>query len=649
LTGAPGVGKTRVLDAMLTQLGEQLGGMRVLRMAGDPLSRLAPWHGLRQLVDELSGQIPDAHHEALVASMNPSTGAAEVFGEQTEQGVAARLDRADCFGRALQQLTTHQVVAIVIDDAHAMDVPTLEICNTLLQRCSDHPLLLVLAGWEPMLDTASNLFSNPQMIYEELTALDPVSMRQFLVQELGDLEALLPPDILDLLVSHTRGNPLFLKEIAHDMRQKYARFGADGFDPGAFALPLTLEDLYRARVEKLSGLPRDLLNRCATGGVAFGLATAAGEDHLASTLATLEGTRVLRPDAAGTWDFINGALVDVARETCSALREASLHDEAALWFESQTPVQSREVAFHCVRGTRLADSVEFWQQAATKATVVGDFRSAAEALGVCVALTYDPAEKSRLNLDRVACLAKVHEWNQVTTVLGELPSRVVSADPALGADHTFWCAEAITSGGAVGSDEETLMSLLRESLEYAEQLGDSFRRVRALCGLACLEVLDDARRAQDTLQQAQALLTESGSRWDPLVIASFRVQRAVDPGDNLRAKAHQLLHDEQTPLRADLRLRILEEWTDIEIDEAQWDAASLLLEELVLLARIIGNPIAEAEAMHRWAHVSAMLDRPDRQERLLERTLALAVRLGHQTLIDACQRDRAGTTNGPSS
>jgi hypothetical protein len=649
LTGAPGVGKSVVSKALVEGLVDQLGDVTVLSLTGDPLAQHVSWNGFRTI--RYHGDLPSIGN--IVERLQ-----AEEWGASSHEPSGPLLAE-ECrlahetimrpLTAAFEQLTRQRVVVVSVEDAHYMDVASLDALSGLMQRFVDRPFIVLLVGWDHVVETTSHLFSNPQMIFEELSSLDPISIRHLVGTWLGPLETLLDDDTKELLASHARGNALFARVLVTDLVQKYDQFGVDGFDPGAFTLPLTIDDLYRMRIERLDSQARDLLNRCALGGFAFGRATAcvgnpnsineAWQVLLAEGIVAVDDCAVSEGLPAAR--FVSGGFYEVAQSMCSSFRETSLHSDVSRWLSGCDSYKPRDVAYHLVHGGRAAESRSHWMNAAFAAIACGDFRMAISMLDTAAALTLDPSKKSHLLMNQLNLSAALGEWDDVVRLLGSIPSRVVDEENTLAADHAYWRAEAYLAGYGATQGGDLAVDLLQQSRDRAVSAADPVRQVRALTALAIALAKDDAARAQTTWSQALSLAKTHAVDLSIFPFADLCVRQATEDQQGVRVAAQALLSPQDSGVSGAVAIRVAQLLTDMEIAEGQWDAAAFLLEDLVDRTRMMGDRVHEVEALLQWAWVSDQMAAPDTVSSLLERALALALQMGRSDLIERCRRRRS--------
>jgi DNA-binding CsgD family transcriptional regulator len=234
ILGEPGVGKT----ALLAQVLQQLGGVRVLRVRGFEPEREVPFAGLLQLLRPALGvldRIPGVQAEALSAAL-----------ALHDRSQVPRSPDRFAVGAAVLSLLCRVAedgpLAIMIDDLHDLDVPSAEALVFAARRLAADPVVVLATARTAEADAL--VHGLPVMA---LPGLDLTSAREMLLERLGTS---IPDERLQLLHRATDGNPLALLELgAQDPEE----------NPGAWAgLPLRVPSAVTgAFARRLAGLDEE--------------------------------------------------------------------------------------------------------------------------------------------------------------------------------------------------------------------------------------------------------------------------------------------------------------------------------------------------------------------------------------------------------
>jgi predicted ATPase/class 3 adenylate cyclase len=328
VVGEPGLGKSRLIEELRQHCGEATillargeqyetsvayGGVRdlirrALAVDGDASAEMAGAQLLEALAKLVPDLLPWAPLVAVAAHADvpptPETDRLdELFKpERLRDAVVAAMEAA---------LSTPTVV--VVEDAHWLDAPSVELMRSLSRDAGRRPWLIV-ATTRP---GGESLGAGPstRIELEPLSSDDAAALLRANAAELR-----LPPHELAKLTARAGGNPLFMEELIRAVR---AGRGIDG-------LPDTVEAVIGARIDRLDGDDRTLLRYAAVLGASFSvdllddLLREAEAPHLAASwLPRLPD--FVTEEWPGTWRFRHALIRDVAYEALPYRRRATLH------------------------------------------------------------------------------------------------------------------------------------------------------------------------------------------------------------------------------------------------------------------------------------------------------------------------------------
>ncbi|MBC3840627.1 AAA family ATPase [Streptacidiphilus sp. 4-A2] len=224
-----GMGKTSLLNVWAC--AEQVRGMRVLRADGGELEQDFAFSVLRQLVEPLLARADPAGRERLLS------GPAELASYALRVDAAAGgegLSPEASLGvlHSLYWLMVHVAddgpIALVVDDAHWADVPSVRWLEYLARRVRGLPLLVVLAARadsgtraEPLLE---RIGAQAHCRPVELPSLAADSVAALVRTRLGDDT---DPQFAAACAEATRGNPLLLRELLRTLADNGVRPAGD--------------------------------------------------------------------------------------------------------------------------------------------------------------------------------------------------------------------------------------------------------------------------------------------------------------------------------------------------------------------------------------------------------------------------------------
>jgi DNA-binding CsgD family transcriptional regulator len=264
IRGAPGLGKSALLEAAADELSER--GWRVLRTGGAPSERRLPFAALHRLLRPIMGDTSRLFLSQRVALLRAL---GLVDGPAPSQFLVA-LAALDLLAEAAAAAP----VLVLVDDTQWLDRVTAEVLGFVARRLESDPVLLLAAGREGYTDPLAD-GGLPEL---RLAALDRTASQAVLDANSPGLSAARRAIVLEA----AGGNPLALIELPKALGDSFSQRGLLGGD-----LPMTdrLERAFATRVEELPAVVSDLVLLAAlndSDGVAEILSAAAGLGHDAS-------------------------------------------------------------------------------------------------------------------------------------------------------------------------------------------------------------------------------------------------------------------------------------------------------------------------------------------------------------------------------
>ncbi|HET9338478.1 MAG TPA: adenylate/guanylate cyclase domain-containing protein [Casimicrobiaceae bacterium] len=341
LRGDPGVGKSRLAEAMLEHAaarGCARHGAGVLdfgassrRDAASLLARalldLAPTAGpdaCRAALDRaVSGARIDEAREPFVADLVGIEQRAGSRYDAMDHAARAR-GRIDALAALVASAASERPVAILVEDVHWAGSALLDALAALRDRARSLPLVLVLTTRREPDPLAAAWRATDAAVLD----LAPLSTDEALELAAAFLEA--RPDVARRCVERAQGNPLFLTQLLQS-----------GADDGA--IPGTIRNVVLARLDRLPAAERAALQAASIAGQRFDLALVA---HLTGAPAPLTQARardLVRGGGSGDELVFSHALIrDAAYASLLHSARRDLHARAAGWFAGRDPVLRAE-------------------------------------------------------------------------------------------------------------------------------------------------------------------------------------------------------------------------------------------------------------------------------------------------------------------
>lgn len=266
-----------------------------------------PAGALVRLLPEAAARLPDLRAPA---SVDPETDRALLFSAATA---------------FLRRLAAEAPVVMVLDDLHWAPVPPLLLLGHLFRSLAEAPIVIV-AAYRPedetpeLSDILAGLFRETGVRHLHLGGLDEKAVAE-LVPASGDDGAMLAR----LLVSRTRGNALFVRELLNHI-------GADGVPAD---VPESVHQLVAQRLRSLQPSVAKLVGLAAVVGAEFDLAVlervsaVADRDALLDDLDEACRVRLIEEVAAGRYRFRLSLVRDVVYEDLGVSRRCRLHQRVA--------------------------------------------------------------------------------------------------------------------------------------------------------------------------------------------------------------------------------------------------------------------------------------------------------------------------------
>jgi tetratricopeptide (TPR) repeat protein len=513
--GAPGLGRTALLDVCAVRAVRERPATRVLRARCERHRAHSPYAALREALRH-------AHPDGLDALTLAAPGAPDPQSARDRRRVALH--------GMLRELCASSPVVLAIDDAQWLDPASQELLRSLLDADDAPPLVLWLFA-DP--DAQAGLVALAPGAAAH--TLDPLSERD--AHALVRARAPQADEVwMHRVVARGGGNPRMLVALA----------GCE--DPDA--LPPDVESAVRASLDRLPPEEREFV-LCASvfgrtawprGAVALG-----AKDRYAPMRQKGWVSPRLRAHLPGEVEFeFRSALVpEVARASLPDARRAELHRLAASWLRAQPGALPEDIAEQLELAGDREEAGAAWAEAAARASAAGAVDAAGAHCERALARTGDPRRRwsalaarddaMQLAGDRAAQREGLEAMRSLAETLGpderaELAWRLLhharmTNDPVLAA-RSLPTADAPARWTAAAHTELALLAAdggrLAESKRHAERAldaaaplrDDPWTQARAQHAMAYVLVEEGADLAQALTRYAAAATgyREAGDR-----------------------------------------------------------------------------------------------------------------------------------------
>lgn len=596
LEGAPGIGKSRLLAELARDLAEP---PRVVRAHCQELDRALPWSLAASLLSPLIDAMRPAQRRAALARAGEEASVLLSTRAGDRSSDPARLlRRAHALTWLVSDMAQEAPLALLVDDLHWADEPSMHFLAYLAARAGALPLLIVLTqrppqnGPEPPPQQRMAALHGVQVLM--LAPLTSGSVAKLASAELGELADGVPLAFEET----TGGNPYYVHELIRAVAEQQERGVAVDAESVRAAAPSSVVRSVRARLGRLGADAVALARATAVLGEDGALAQAAelaglDETRAVSALDMLAAEHILASELP--LRFVHPLVASAVNEDIGPADRGLLHLAAAKLLSAEGAELAR-VAAHLPEALPRGDPwvVQTLREAARLAVI-----DAAAPLGaryLARALDEPPASEERASvLTELGCIE--------ATLGSDLAARHLGAALEVTSDPEHRARLLLEAGRShlIAGDPARAAKAFREG---ARELGDPS------CELGC--ELRAASWMAQTLhrgERSQALASEQAAVEDapePLT----RGQRQL-----LAQLSQQRAFEGQSP--KDLRRLALRAWGDGELlhsetsDGLTWSlvtGALVVADELELElgmceavladARVRGSPMAYATASY---------------------------------------------------
>jgi class 3 adenylate cyclase/tetratricopeptide (TPR) repeat protein len=346
--GEPGLGKTR----LVTEFVAGLERVTILSGRTLPYGEGVTYWPLASMI-KASAAIGDEDRESDVfeklRACCESEGVADlladalgVLGADEGERTPGQLNWAAL--RWAEQLAAAQPLVLVFEDIHWAEEPLLDLIDHLCRSLREAPVLIIALARPELLDTRPSWGGG----IRGASAIDLSPLGDSESQQLADAllsRDALPPSQRDLVLERAEGNPLFLEEVAHALR--------DG--RGLEGIPDTVQALIAARIDELAADEKRLLQSAALAGRVFwvsALERLAPDLDVPELIDRLLARELLvreeRSSTAGdrAFRFKHVLIRDVAYGGMSKARRAEEHQTFAAWVADHGRDDLAEIRAH---------------------------------------------------------------------------------------------------------------------------------------------------------------------------------------------------------------------------------------------------------------------------------------------------------------
>jgi DNA-binding CsgD family transcriptional regulator len=526
--GEPGAGKTRLAAEVAGTLAGHDVAVLVGRSTADEDVPYAPF---AEALDRLLSAVPPGSLADLLGDAGPQLRrmSAQVDRHLPEAGPAMEVGSPrqalfDAMTGFLRRLAVDRPVALILDDLHWAQLPTLAMLERVLIGCADVRLLVVCTFRTTEPDRSDELTTRLAELHRfdgvrrlDLAGLDTEAIAEFVsrTQQLAPSSA---RTAAALLRDKTGGNPFFLTELVNDLEGR----GGLAALSAQHTVPASIGDAIARRLSGLGAGVRGVIEQAAVLGETFDLPAliAASDADLSATLAAVdsaEGVGLIRPvrDSDGEFSFVHALTRESVVGGMAASRLRIMHARAAEALEGRAdPSVVPRLANHYLRAHVLGyheQALRYAHQAARMAEQSLAYEDAARWFERAASLPeLSRADRARLDLDAAANHVRAGDFARSRAIyerLSAMDDPLIRLGAAVGYEEANWRR---------GQSDSTAADLLAAALESCGLTTDDLRYIQALGSFGrALAFAGEATRAREVGSNA---IDRARAAGDPAVL-----------------------------------------------------------------------------------------------------------------------------------
>jgi hypothetical protein len=538
ITGAPGMGKTRLQREALSRIVSHPSGPHVVLARSESFSRSHALGAVGELARGLTGvargapwqRALDATARLLADNGVPYTERSrELLARLVANDALPHLEDERAARDALWLMLTDIALAaasqaplvLVLEDAQWADAESLSWIDHLLLRAAGFPLCVLAACRPSLWRDEPTRFEGRDHVRLALRPLSKKHVRSLVASMLGERAAERPAgagsdDLADTIAQQSAGLPLFAEELA-----RLAAAGRDASDAP------TIEAAMQVHLDQLDDASRDAVARFAVLGAvgwdagleALGVARAA--DVLRGLAAAEMLVEQARSRFAGTREFAfkHALMHEVAYASLGEPLLRDCHARAGRWLAG-VGEDDAVVARHLELGGRPEDAAAFVEKAARRALATHALGEAVTLAERALAFADDlPTQFARAQLLDEA-------WSRLDARAAERETAVRAMEAAVHDEASGVRARGARAryedacGG--GSETSAKLDAVRRAAETAQLIDEEVRCAAALAARHAyageLDAAESAARALLVVSQRWGMAGAGVDAWQTLAV-----------------------------------------------------------------------------------------------------------------------------------
>jgi serine/threonine protein kinase/tetratricopeptide (TPR) repeat protein len=545
ISGEPGIGKSHLARALLEE-ARRRGALGIIghcyEMEGAPpyvpfiemlefIKRIAPREGLRYSLGDNAPEVARLMPELRI--MYPDIPPAIQLPPEQQ-----RRFLFNAFRSFVERAASVTPLAVVFEDVHWADEPTLLLLQHHAQTISTTPMLAVctyrdmeLEVTRPFARTLETLLREKQAVRLPLKRLPHGGVKGMLAAMSGQTP---PASLVRVIYDETDGNPFFVEEVFRHLSEEGKLFDENGkwlhnLRVEKLQVPESVRLVLGRRLDRLGEDARRVLTTAAVIGRNFSLLLLEGlenkrPDAALDAIEEAEQAHLLVPDHVGRdtrYRFVHELVRQTLAESLSLPRRQRLHlriaDGIEKVFAGRVEGQASQLAHHLYQAGAIADlekTTSYLVLAARQARAGSAHEEALEHLDRALSLWEDQPDLRTADLldQKASTLRSLARPNEAVSTYRKAISlfaaagahaKVAKASIALSYLHAWWLEFDAASStmeraheSVLGQDPHLLSSVLsmRAAImsaagdpEAAERMFDEVRALRQTANAPSLE------------------------------------------------------------------------------------------------------------------------------------------------------------------
>jgi class 3 adenylate cyclase/tetratricopeptide (TPR) repeat protein len=500
--GVGGVGKSRLIEAFVVELGDRATVMRGRCLPyGDGITFLPVVQGIQQVVGLTGAEDADAR-DKLAALMGDDDRAERVARQVGDVlgipgGEATPEETLWAIRLLLEAIARQRPLVFLIDDLQWAEPTMLQLVEHIADWSTDAPILLACMARPELLeqrpDWAGGKHNATSITLEPLSDEECATLVANLLAS-DDVA----PEVRARIAAAAEGHPLFAEELIGILIDE-GRLRLDGDvwrpigDLTDLKVPPTTSALLAARIDGLRPDDRSLLMAASIMGQTFyreALSVLVGDLDVAAHLASLMRKQFVRPERSDlpgveALAFRHLLIRDAAYEGLTKAARADLHERFGAWLEVSAPQLLELIGYHFERAfgylaelgrdtgqaEPLAERAGGYLQTAGRAAFArGDMPAAVNLLSRAAALLPQDGSLVQLYIDLGQAYGETADIDESDRALQR------AVDLAAASGDEFLTARAKTAQGMFAfwgnQTEEFTLRAEQEALAWAPRFDD---------------------------------------------------------------------------------------------------------------------------------------------------------------------------------